>query len=164
MYVGKCIGPEILFSNFVCDNLNCYISFKKTWNKFTHGFLSQIKCAFSKWLRLILSKSPEKTFVFLEQPITAVSVQQAAAGKSQWKVSRRPCNCPLPISFPRRHLGGQPVSHWWHAQYSWAEPCSMVRSLPAISVGCPVPAQDPWHRPWVLTTKLYKRERCSFEY
>lgn len=29
-YVGKYTELEILFSNFTCDNLNCYISFNKT--------------------------------------------------------------------------------------------------------------------------------------
>lgn len=73
IYIGKCIGLEVLFLNFACDNLNLYISFNKTWNKVTPECLSLIRCALSRWLRFILSKSPEKTFVFLELPETAAS-------------------------------------------------------------------------------------------
>lgn len=99
-YVGKYRGLQVVFSDFTCDNLHCYIAFKKTENKFASGLLSLTKCALSQWWWVILSKSPEKRFVFLEVPGTAASVHRQQLEESQRKVSRQPLDLPLPASSP----------------------------------------------------------------
>jgi hypothetical protein len=77
------------------------------------GFLSLIKCALSKRWRFILSTSPEKTFVFLEQLLSCSRQQLGDTKGSLGSLARAslPAMQPLGVHNPHSRLSGLLTQH-----------------------------------------------------